>query len=59
MDRPTSIVSNTSHSCSRYLGFYDRVEAFGIVDRDPYDASSAAFADRNLALPMGLPMGFN
>jgi hypothetical protein len=31
----------------------DRVEAFGIVDKDPYDVANAAFADRNLAIPMG------
>ena len=36
-----------------YLGFSDEVAAFGIVDRDPYDPTSAPFDDRNLALPIG------
>jgi crotonobetainyl-CoA:carnitine CoA-transferase CaiB-like acyl-CoA transferase len=37
----------------KYLGFLGEVEAFGIVDKDPYDPASMAFDDRNLALPMG------
>ena len=37
----------------KYLGFSDEVAAFGIVDRDPYDPTSAPFDDRNLALPIG------
>ena len=37
----------------KYLGFLDEVTQFGIVDKDPYDAESAPFDDRNLALPIG------
>ena len=37
----------------KYLGFADEVAKFGIVDKDPYDANSAPYDDRNLALPIG------